>query len=108
MIVIFKYIIPANYCGLTIYPFIFLKHKKLKSGKVLINHEKIHLKQQTELLLIFFFIWYLLEFFMKLMKYKNCHKAYKNISFEKEAYNNEANLTYLKSRKLFSFINYIK
>lgn len=108
MIVIFKYIIPKKYSGLSIYPFIFLKHQHLKNDKVLVNHEKIHLKQQIELLWVFFFIFYALEYFIKLFQNKNHYTAYKKISFEKEAYFNEMNFDYLKTRKIFSFKNYIK
>ena len=107
MILIFKHIIPKKYIGLTIYPFIFLKTKSLKENKVLINHEKIHLKQQLELLWIFFFIWYLTEGFIKLLYYRNWDLAYKNISFEKEAYQNEHNTTYLENRKHYCFLKYL-
>ena len=108
MILIFKYIIPKKYIGLTIYPFIFLKSIALKQDAILINHEKIHLKQQAELLWIFFFIWYLIEGFIRLILYRNWDLAYRNISFEREAYHNENNLEYHKVRKRFSFLNYLK
>jgi hypothetical protein len=108
MIVIFKHIIPKKYCGLSIYPFIFLKYKNLKTDNIFMNHEKIHLKQQVELLWVFFFIWYFIEYLIRLLKYKNHEMAYKNISFEREAYINENNLHYLKTRKYYSFLKYLK
>jgi hypothetical protein len=108
MIIIFKYIIPNRYSGLTIYPFIFLKNKNLKSDEILINHENIHLKQQLELLWLFFFIWYTIEFTIRFIQFKNYYIAYKNISFEKEAYINESKLKYLKNRKPFAFLSYFK
>ena len=108
MILVFKYIFPSRYCGMAIYPFIFLKEEGLKIDEKLINHERIHLKQQLELLWILFFIWYFFEYLFRLYQFKNHYKAYKNISFEKEAYKNENNLTYLRNRKLFSFTNYLK
>lgn len=107
MIVILKYLIPKSFNGLAIFPFIFLKDKKLKENKIVINHEKIHLKQQVELFWILFFIWYLVEFFIKLIIYKSANKAYKNISFEKEAYTNEKNLAYNNYRKRYAFLSYI-
>ena len=107
MILIFKHIIPKKYIGLTIYPFIFLKNDALKDNLTLINHEKIHLKQQIELLWIFFFAWYFTEFFIRLIQYKKWNLAYRNISFEREAYKNELNPNYLLTRKRFSFINYL-
>lgn len=93
---------------MAIYPFIILKNKALKEDKKLINHEKIHLKQQLELLWIFFFIWYFFEYLIRFIHYKNHQKAYKNISFEKEAYINEGDFHYLKNRKYFNFIKYLK
>ncbi len=93
---------------MAIYPFIFLKNKALKVDKKLINHEKIHLKQQVELLWIFFFVWYFFEYLIKFIRYKNHAQAYKNISFEKEAYSNESDFNYLKNRKYFAFLKYFK
>jgi hypothetical protein len=107
MIYISKFIIPKKFNGLTIWPFIFLRHKELKLNKILVNHEVIHLKQQLELLVLPFFIWYGIEYLFRLVQYKDAFNAYKNISFEREAYANEKNLDYLKHRKLYSFFNYL-
>ncbi len=107
MIVIFKYIIPKKYSGLTIYPFIFLKNKKSLEDAWFLNHEKIHLKQQAELLWIFFFAWYFIEYVVRILQYKNHDAAYKNISFEKEAYKNEQDLNYLEFRKTFAILKYL-
>ena len=71
------------------------------------NHEKIHLRQQAEMLIIPFFIWYFLEYLVRFLQYKNAEKAYLNISFEREAYANEANLNYLKNRSFFQYWNYL-
>ena len=83
-----------------------LKKKDLKDDKVLVNHEKIHLKQQAELLLIFFYIFYSLEWILKFLRHKNGYLAYKNLSFEREAYQNENNFNYIKNRKFWAFIKY--
>lgn len=52
-----------------------------------------------ELLYIPFYIIYLLEWLIRLFLPGN---AYRNISFEKESYNNEYNFDYLKNRKKFA------
>lgn len=93
--------------GISLYPFVILDNKELKLDKAFINHEKIHLKQQVELLLVFFYIWYLIEFVVKLLKYRNFYEAYRNISFEREAYTNDADLTFLNNRKFWGFIQYL-
>jgi len=108
VIIIFKHFIPKGFIGLTIYPFVFLQEKKWTTNKVLINHERIHLKQQLELLIIPFFIIYFLEFLYGLFIYKNKYLAYKNISFEREAYQNESNMQYLKERSFWNFLKYLR
>ena len=84
--------------GLAFWPFIFISSKTIIDDE-LINHERIHLRQQLEMLIIPFYIWYLIELYTK---------GYMNISFEKEAYANEKNLTYLKKRRIFAFRKYLK
>jgi len=42
-----------------------------------------------------------------LIQFRNRKKAYRNISFEREAYANESNPDYLTNRKFFSFFNYL-
>lgn len=107
MVLISKYIVPRGYVGITIFPFIFLKYYYLKTNAFLVNHERIHLRQQIELLVIPFYLFYSIEFLIRLIKFKNWRCAYENISFEKEAYLNEKDLDYLKSRPLFRFIKYL-
>jgi hypothetical protein len=106
MIFISKHIVPNGFVGITLFPFIILKKLALKQDKILINHEKIHLKQQQELLILIFFIIYGLEWGIKFLIYKNGYLSYKNLSFEREAYQNENNLSYLETRKPWNFINY--
>lgn len=106
MILISKYIVPRGYIGITIFPFVILKTKNLKQDLVLINHEKIHLRQQIELLVIPFFIIYVFEFLIRLIQYRKWNLAYRNISFEREAYGNEKDLNYLKSRSFLKFKSY--
>ncbi|MCM1005095.1 MAG: hypothetical protein NC402_02235 [Prevotella sp.] len=68
----------------------------------LINHERIHTAQQRELLWVPFYILYLLEWTVRLIIYRNRDKAYRNISFETEAYSHQADLKYLKHRRHFA------
>ena len=106
MILISKFLVPKGYTGLAVFPFVFLKNSRLKLDTTLINHEKIHLRQQLELLFVFFYSVYVLEFIIRLIQYKNWKQAYRNISFELEAYKNEKDLNYLKSRSFWKFLKY--
>ena len=106
-VVVFSTLFAKNVRGMAIYPFIFLKDKSLKNNPILINHERIHLRQQIEMLWIFFFLWYGIEFLIRWIQFKNANLAYQNISFEREAYANEMDLNYLKHRKFWAFLKYL-
>ncbi len=106
--IVTKYLTPRGFRGLTLYPFVFMKFKTDKENLVFVNHEKIHLRQQIELLIFPFYLWYVIEYFIRLIQCKNRHVAYRNISFEREAYSNESNLDYLKFRKLYNFTKYLQ
>ena len=107
MILVFKHLFYRNYVGLSLWPFIILRNKNLMEDAALINHERIHLRQQTEMLVVFFYIWYLTEWLIRSLICQDFYRAYKNISFEREAYAHEKHLEYLSGRKPFAFINYL-
>ncbi|WP_445384165.1 hypothetical protein ACT6NV_09100 [Robiginitalea sp. IMCC44478] len=107
MILVFKHLFYRNYVGLSLWPFIILRNKNLMEDAVLINHERIHLRQQTEMLVVFFYLWYFTEWLIRSLICQDFYQAYKNISFEREAYARERHLEYLSGRKPFAFINYL-
>ena len=100
-------LIPKNFTGMSLWPFIILKYAALKEDKVFINHERIHLRQQIELLIVPFYIIYGAEYLIRLIQYGKRREAYRNISFEREAYQNEKDLDYLKKRSFWRFVRYI-
>ncbi len=100
------WLLPKRYKAITLFPFIFLASKNTLKDKEVLNHEEIHLRQQKELLVLFFYLWYLIDFGVKYYKHRNWKKAYHNIIFEREAYANGGDLNYLKNRKLFAFWKY--
>ena len=106
-LIVSKYLIPKGYRGLTLFPFVIIRDFLDRENKVLLNHEKIHIRQQIELLILPFFLLYFLEYLFRLIQYRNKSTAYRNISFEREAYANERNLDYLKTRPFWKFKNYI-
>ena len=107
IVIVSKYLLPKGYRGLTLWPFVLLKHRQDKGNMILLNHERIHIKQQLELLIIPFYIWYLLDFLFKWIKFKDRNKAYRNIIFEKEAYENEKDLHFLSKRPFWNFLKYV-
>lgn len=104
MIKIFNNVIPfKGFVAMTVWPFLFIR-KEFKRYEMpfVFNHESIHARQQIELLIIGFYLVYLAEWVIGILKGQTSNEAYRNISFEREAYENEYDLDYLKSRKCFS------
>jgi hypothetical protein len=99
-----------NLLGIVLLGFVFL-NRRAKTFKetelnTLLNHERIHVVQQLELLILPFFILYIGEWLVLLWKYKNINLAYRNISFEKEAYQHAENLAYIPERKPYAWFSY--
>lgn len=89
--------------AITIWPFVFIRDN---GNEITINHESIHIKQQEELWVIPFYVLYLFEWIKNLISDMNKRDAYFNISFEKEAYNNQKDFTYLQKRDRMAWKKY--
>ena len=108
MWVIHNKILPFHrFAAINLFGILFVK-RGIRVTPTLINHEKIHTAQMLELLVVFFYLWYVVEWLVRLLRLKSGKKAYYQICFEREAYDNESNLDYLRTRKIFSFWKYIK
>lgn len=107
---IYNSIFPVKgFMAMTLWPFIFIR--KDEAGKFSVKverHENIHGEQQKEMLLVFFFLWYCIEWIMRLCICRNRITAYENVSFEREAYGNQHDAAYTDNRKPFAWIKYIK
>ncbi len=106
ILIVARYLIPKGYRGITFFPFILVRNEIDKNDKITINHERIHIRQQLELLIIPFFIWYVIAFIFQYAKTGDKHQAYRNIVFEKEAYASEHDLQYLQRRSFWGFLKY--
>ena len=80
-------------------------HPGVYLSNEMMNHERIHSAQQREMLFIFFFMAYFVEWLVRLPMRGN---AYRNISFEREAYANQRNMNYLRNRPLYSWRRYMR
>lgn len=109
MKLVYNNIIPfKGYLAMCVFPFIFVRKDARAIKTTDINHETIHGKQQIEMLFVLFFVWYGIEWLVRWVAYGfDGHLAYKNISFEQEAYLNENDLSYPYERKLYSFVRYL-
>lgn len=93
--------------GMALFPFILVRKAEHKTDPHLIRHEKIHLVQQLELLVVPFYILYLLHYTVNLVRYRRHDRAYREIVFEKEAYAMDGRPDYLKSRRLWAWIKFL-
>ncbi|MFV0312257.1 MAG: hypothetical protein ACK5KN_11495 [Dysgonomonas sp.] len=103
-----KYLPPKGYVAINICGIIFARSRYNPLSERTICHETIHTRQIAELLVVIFYLWYGIEWIVRLIQYRSKQEAYRNISFEREAYANDQDDTYLKRRKLYAFIGYLK
>lgn len=94
----FKGFKAMNVCG------VLFVRKGAYIGEKTMNHERIHTAQMKEMLYVLFYLVYVLEWLVRLVLCWNAKKAYRSISFEKEAYENESNEEYLKMRYWFAWL----
>lgn len=123
-------IIPfEGFVALTVWPYVFVRRSEEgKYDSVAENHEHIHSEQQQEmlgagaltgglliiltgslwwlLLVPVYFWWYLIEYALRSMF--GTGNAYRNISFEREAYANEKDFDYNRNRSPFAWLKYMK
>ena len=92
-----------NISAITIWPFVISRQK---FNPVVLNHEKIHIRQQQELLLVGFYLLYVYYWLKGLLIFKDTKLAYTVIPFEQEAYAHDEDMEYLNNRKWFSWWNY--
>jgi hypothetical protein len=79
--------------GIVLWPFVF--YADADPHPVVRNHEEIHLEQLRRKGVIRFYSLYLAEYFSGRMKGLGHDEAYRNISFEREAYTHQENASYL-------------
>lgn len=105
-VIVAKYLTPVGFRAITLFPFVIIRSKEALLDPYLLNHERIHIHQQRELLVVFFYIWYILEFLIRWLQLRDRKAAYRALSFEREAYTNENDPHYFKRRSLYSFLSY--
>ena len=102
-----KWFPPKGFCAITLV-WVIVAREGSRITKKVVNHESIHARQQQEMFIVFFLLWYGLEFLIRLLQYRNWNDAYMNVSFEREAYANEDNMNYLNERYNFSWTDYLR
>ncbi len=93
-----------NIGAITLYPFMIFRGEV---DEVTLNHERIHIVQQRELFVVIFYLLYVFFWIINLVRYRSSQLAYYNIPFEREAYANHSDFTYLLKRKKYSWVKRI-
>ena len=125
MIKIFSNIIPfEGFLAMTVWPLVFIrKEYRQKYTETVDCHEQIHAEQQKEVIAVaivltlstavwtgsawtlmwlpLYFYLYIVEWLLRLIFGGD---AYRNISFEREAYSHEEDKEYLRMRKHFAWL----
>lgn len=96
----------GNYHTLNFFGILFTKCKQLSESTI--THESIHTAQMKEMLWLFFYLWYGVEYLFIRLFHKKQNCAYHDISLEEEAHNNDENPDYLKTRKHYAWWKYIR
>ena len=107
ILIVSSRLLSGRFKGISLWPFVILENTHLKGDRFFLNHEKIHLRQQLEMLVLFFYVWYAIEFFVRYLDCKDGMLAYRNISFEREAYRREYDLKYLEKRSFWAFRKFL-
>lgn len=115
----------------TVGPFVLSRRKEEKLTQDTRNHECTHVRQWAEmavvcgllvwvLMLSFdlsawwlalsglaFYLWYGLEWLVRLVRLGDAGEAYRAISLEREAYGNEGDANYLENSSYFAWLKYL-
>lgn len=90
--------------AITLYPFIISREPM---SEITLNHEKIHLEQQREGFILWFYCLYIFYWGMGIAKGLSSSEAYFKIPYEQEAYDNQYDFEYLKTRKRKAWKDYL-
>lgn len=123
MKVIYNKVIPfKGFYVINLFGTLFMRdnYKNMPVNKVTLTHEGTHTEQAIDLVFgcrqlrtlgyILFYVLYFIEWLIKLILSGftlGKIRAYRSISFEQEAYNNQKNYNYLNERKRFTWIKYV-
>lgn len=98
----FKGFAAMYFCGL-----LFIRREVGELSASTLNHEAIHDAQAREMLYLPFYVVYVIEWFVRLFIH-GPRAAYRNISFEREAYARQGERDYLTRRRRYAWWRYIR
>ena len=106
MFIVNRFIPFAGFTAINLCGFIFVRRGREFTATDL-QHERIHTRQMLELLIIPFYLIYLIEWLLRLVQTRHLVRAYRRISFEREAYAHQSDATYLRHRPAYTWLRYL-
>lgn len=98
----------GDFHGINLFGVVFVKRRWGRFLPHEVRHEAIHTRQQRELLFFLFFLCYGVEYVARLFLCGfDAARAYRSVSFEREAYANEGTPEYLRYRRPYAWTRYL-
>lgn len=109
MRVVYNRFIPLKgFAAVNVFGVVFVRRGSKHAGNAhMLNHEAIHTSQMREMLYVFFYLWYAVEWLVRVVVNWGFIAAYTNIGFEREAKANEKDLSYIGRRRHFAWLRYM-
>ena len=93
----------GDYRAITLFPFVLYKGEPLTPTEV--RHETVHLWQQAALLVLPFYLLYLVFWIIGMARHRNSFRAYRDIPFERSAYDLESHTSASRSSMAFGWMS---
>lgn len=95
----------GSFLAINLFGIIFTRSRRTLTPQD-INHERIHTAQMREMLYLPFYLWYVVEWALRILQCRSPLKAYFRIRFECEAYAHGDDLSYLGRRQHFAWLRH--
>lgn len=99
-----RFLPPRRFDAINLMGFLFCR-KGVIMTQDLIQHERIHTCQMREMLFVGFYLWYVVEWLIRLPIGGG---AYRKIAFEREAYAHMNDDNYILHRKPYAWVRYLR
>ena len=101
MLIITRHLpLPRHFYAINLFGFIVARRPLTDTE---LRHERIHSRQQLELLYVGFLLWYGVEWLYHYARLRDAWQAYRSIRFEREAYHHQNDPGYLRRRRPYHY-----
>ena len=100
-----RYLPVKGFRAINLFGVVFARKEYKPLNAITLNHEAIHTAQLRELGYLPFYLLYVAEWIFHFVCLRDGMKAYHAISFEREAYSHQTDLTYLDRRTPYAWLD---